>query len=258
MITDSFDISSEPIVTPEAFFGKREKLCDICIATYSKLIFEDVLERYQCEKLCEIEICDGNRSVYGFEHNGVKIGFFLSHIGSALAGNNIVEVGAHVGATKYIFFGSAGSLDGEATKGKFVVPTSACRDEGMSYHYAPPSDYIDIKNSGKVARIFDGLKVPYVRGKIWTTDALYRETKKNAALRKNEGCIAVEMETAGLEAVCDFHGFELYVFLMTGDVLDTEEYNRGELSGVNHCISNFDVALKIAEKIGGGETCSES
>lgn len=30
--------------------------------------------------------------------------------------------------------------------------------------------------------------------------------------RKSEGCIAVEMELAGMQAVCDFYNIELYDF----------------------------------------------
>jgi uridine phosphorylase len=40
--------------------------------------------------------------------------------------------------------GIAGTLDQEATTGKYVIPTAAYLDEGMSYHYASPSDYISI------------------------------------------------------------------------------------------------------------------
>ena len=88
-----------------------------------------------------------------------------------------------------------------------------------------PSDFIDIKNSGKLEDIFEELKLPYVSGRIWTTDAPYRETKTALSERKKDGCIAVEMEVAGVQAVCDFYGIELYSFLMTGDLLDSDEYN---------------------------------
>lgn len=35
--------------------------------------------------------------------------------------------------------------------------------------------------------------MPYVEGKTWTTDGLYRETEGKIALRKEQGCITVEM-----------------------------------------------------------------
>ena len=89
--------------------------------------------------------------------------------------------------------------------GKNIIPTQAYRDEGLSYHYATAADYIDIKSSDKLAEVFKELRLPYVQGRVWTTDAIYRETKTAVAKRKNDGCIAVEMELAGMQAVCDFH-----------------------------------------------------
>ena len=49
--------------------------------------------------------------------------------------------------------------------------------------------------------IFKALELPYVMGKVWTTDAIYRETRNLVEKRKSEGCIAVEMELAGMQAV---------------------------------------------------------
>lgn len=71
--------------------------------------------------------------------------------------------------------------------------------------------------SDRVRAFFDQEQLPYVCGRIWTTDALYRETVNQVAARRAEGCIAVEMEIAGVEAVCDYLGFELYPFLVTED-----------------------------------------
>mgnify|MGYP000211236084 FL=1 len=48
-------------------------------------------------------------------------------------------------------FGSCGSLDKEATDGKFILPTEAYRGEGLSYYFAEPQDYIKIKNTDKLA-----------------------------------------------------------------------------------------------------------
>jgi hypothetical protein len=52
--------------------------------------------------------------------------------------------------------------------------------------------------------------------------------------RKSEGCLAVEMELAGVEALCAFYGLELYNFLEAGDVLEESGYDTKELAGANH------------------------
>jgi len=85
-----------------------------------------------------------------------------------------------------------------------------------------------------------------VTGPVWTTDAFYRETRDQVRARQAEGCLAVEMELAGVQAVCDFHGFALYDFLVTGDVLDAPVYEVGELQSANHDMDKLRIALELA------------
>ena len=85
-------------------------------------------------------------------------------------------------------FGGAGCLDKDIARGKIMIPTEAYRDEGTSYHYAPAADYITIKNSHVVADFMKQANIPYVLGKTWTTDAIYRETRDNFEKRRPFRC----------------------------------------------------------------------
>lgn len=234
------------------FFGEKGKICDIAIATFSREIFPAVLKLFENEKIGEMKAANRIKPVYLLNVNNLKIAFYLSEIGASLSGTDIIEVNWMTGAKKFILFGSAGSLDKETTKGKYVIPYEAYRDEGMSYHYASPKDYIQIKNAEVMENIFKALELPYVMGKVWTTDAIYRETRNLVEKRKSEGCIAVEMELAGMQAVCDFYNIELYDFLVTGDIVDQLEYTSEGLHDANHNLDKFYVALKIAEMINKG------
>jgi len=249
MIIDSFDIESEAIISPENFFGERCSICDIAIGTFSREIYAAVLDHFSCEKIGEMKAANRIKPVYVLEINKKKIAFYLSEIGASLSGTDIIEVSWLTGATKFILFGSAGSLDKEKTKGKYVVPSESYRDEGMSYHYAAPADYISIKNADVVEAFFMEQGLPYIKGKVWTTDAIYRETRNQVAKRKEDGCIAVEMELAGMQAVCDFYNMELYDFLVTGDVVDQVNYTGEGLHEANHDIGKLTVALKLAESL---------
>ena len=251
MITDSFDNQSEAIISPRAFFGEQKKICDIAVATFSREILSNVLGRYPNEVIGEIKAVNHIRSLYLIEVEGMKLGFYLTEVGSMACSTDIIEVNWKIGADKFILFGSCGDLDPDKTSGKYIIPTAAYRDEGMSYHYAPPSDYIDIRNSDLMEGIFDEMNLPYVKGRVWTTDAIYMETRGHVEKRKEEGCIAVEMELAGVQAVCDYHGFELYDFLCAGDVVDQADYTPEGLHDANHSMDKFDVAVKIAKKISG-------
>lgn len=249
MITDSFDVQSKPIIGLQDVYGEQQHLVDVCIITFSEVIYQNILASYPCQQIGEISACNGGIPIYAFTDRGQKCAFYLSRVGSALASQCLLEANWLTGATKFILFGSAGSLDYEKTVNRFVIPTEAYRDEGMSYHYAPPADYITVKNSGKVSAVFEALRVPFVEGKTWTTDAILRETAGQMAKRKAEGCLTVEMEIAGVQAVCDFHGLELYAFVVTGDVLSEDSYTLGTLADANHNMNKFQLALELARRI---------
>ncbi len=249
MITESYSEEREALFTPGASLGKRKYLCDTAIATFSGEIYQAVIDKYPHREVGNICSANGSKPIYAIEINGKEIVFYLSSIGACLAGIDIIEMQWQTGIKNFIIFGSCGALDNDATNGKYIIPTQAYRDEGMSYHYAPPADYMEIKNSERLAEIFEKLRLPFVKGRIWTTDAPYRETKTAVEKRKKDGCLAVEMELAGVQAVCDFHEIELYSFVMTGDVLDGEEYVIEGLDEANHCLDNFNIAVKIAELI---------
>ena len=246
MITDCYDINTEPIVKLESFYGEAKKIVDTCLMVLSSEIHTHLLNTYKCEQIGVFTACNGNIPIYKMNYKGKNIAFYLSHIGSALASGMCCDVQWLTGATNFIMFGSCGSLDREKTEGKFIIPTESYRGEGASYYYAEPADYIKIKNSQKLARIFDELKVPYVCGRVWTTDSMLRETQGLVAKRKDEGCIAVEMELAGVQAVCDFYGFELYDFLEAGDVLESSGYEIEGLKGANHNLGKLYIALETA------------
>lgn len=248
MITDSFD-RSEPIVGPEAFYGPQKHLCELCLLTFSSEIYRHILDRFPWQPLAKIGGVNGGKPLRMLEYKGMKLAFALAGVGAPVAGTDVEEINWLCGAEKFILFGSAGSLNGEKTAGKYVVPTEAYRDEGFSYHYAPAADYIRIRNAEQVAACMEELHLPYVRGRVWTTDAFYRETRRNLEARQADGCIAVDMELAGVQAVCDFHGFELYDFLVTGDVLDAPEYDRCGLDAANHQTDKLYTALELALRV---------
>ncbi|MBQ7989741.1 MAG: nucleoside phosphorylase [Oscillospiraceae bacterium] len=249
MITDAYDPCSEPIITPASFHGEKKELYSVAIGTFSREIYAEVLNMYPNEQIGQLSSVNWVRPIHTIEADGSVFVFYLSEIGSCMASEDVIEINHVTGAGHFILFGSAGALAPDVTSGKYVIPTSAYRDEGMSYHYAPPADYIRIKNADFVADVFSKNDLPHVCGKVWTTDALYMETRDKVQKRKSEGCIAVEMELAGVQAVCDHYGIELYHFLMTGDVVDQPDYAPEGLSEANHEMNNFFNALKIARSI---------
>lgn len=249
MITDSFDSKTEPLFTPASFIGEKRHVCDVCLLTFSNVIFDALQKRFELSEIGRKRCVNGDRPFYLFEYEGKTIATMICGIGATIAGGDIEELNWYTGATKFVLFGSAGSLNREATSGRYVIPTEAYRDEGMSYHYAKPADYIAVKGADRVTEIFRSLGFPYVAGRVWTTDAFYRETRAQFECRRSEGCIAVDMEVAGVQAVCDFYGFELYDFLVTGDGFDAPVYEKDGLHGANHDLDKLWIALEIAKQV---------
>ncbi len=188
--------------------------------------------------------------IYSFEHNGKTIGFFRSCIGGAAAAGLLEEITA-MGAKRVLYFGSCGSLDKDITAGHLLVPTEAYRDEGTSYHYAPPSDFIEVRSADRLAEIFDELSVPHIKTKTWTTDAIYRETQNNMAKRRSAGCSVVEMECASIMAAAQFRGIEAYQFLYAADCLDGEQWDSRILGKMPDDMREriFKIAIETASRL---------
>ncbi len=240
MIHETLDQKSEPLLTPEAFYGKHEKICDVCVITFSCKVIEWALQNLSCEKVAEIGCCNGNRPIYLTEWKGKKIAFYMTFVSSSGAATCLEEVRCLTGCRDYVVFGSCGTLNGQLTDGKLIIPTHAYRDEGLSYHYIAASEYIEMKDWKKVADFMEERKISYLTGRTWTTDALYRETSGKAAKLRKDGCITVEMELAGLQAVCEYHGLSLQAFLFASDYLDSEDWHN-ELLGSEH---EWDMQIK--------------
>ena len=195
-IEKSFDDKSEALITPEKIYGNHERIADICIVTFSHVVHDKVLKTYSCKKVANSGTANGKIPIYFIEEKNIL--FYLSPIGSAVAGTVLDEVRCLTKACKFIVFGSCGILDENKCSGKIIVPTEAYRDEGFSYHFEKAADYIEISKSPVLIKILNDLHIENISGRTWTTDAIYRETVNNKNIRKSEGCICVEMECAGL------------------------------------------------------------
>lgn len=250
-IIDSFDSEKSSTINLCDTYPKSDHTLDVCILNFSYKIMDALIE----DGLIELLDADIVRSIACkypvYVCKGTNIGIVKTTVGAPVAATLIEEIGYIFSCNKFVMFGSCGGLDKEIPSNKLIVPTYAYRDEGMSYHYAPASDYIEIKNHEKVSKILTELNIDHVKGKTWTTDAFYRETRRNMLRRRSEGCIAVEMEVSACQAVADFRGYEFYDFLYRADNLDSSKWERGILSSlsIDARLQHFFIALEIAKRI---------
>ena len=137
--------------------------------------------------------------------DGKRLAVLHPGIGAPMAAASLEQAIA-LGCRKFVACGGAGVLDKEIAVGHILVPATAVRDEGTSYHYLAPAREVSASAEGIAAieRALRAEQVEYVVSKTWTTDAPYRETPAKIRRRKAEGCLTVEMEAAAFFAVAQF------------------------------------------------------
>lgn len=140
--------------------------------------------------------------VYQLDSGPVVAGWALGAPAAVMAAEKLFSLGVD----KLLFTGWCGSLSPSAPAGSLILPQWAVSEEGTSAHYPVPrrpraaTDLIDALEAAAVRR-----EVRPIRGPVWTTDAVYRETRAKIARYASEGVLAVEMETSALLAVAAFY-----------------------------------------------------
>ncbi len=239
---DTFDPDSPEIIFAASHHPPLEGFPETIVITFQDETFRVL------EQLCPTEVVAKHHAgrdipIYRLNWNGRSIGICQTLLGGpGTAG--LLEEALAMGAKKILLYGSCGVLDSALVAGHFILPTAAYRDEGVSYHYLPVGDYVDIPTAERLGEIFDGLNLPYVKGRVWTTDAFYRETRNNMAKRKADGCVAVDMECASAMAVGQFRGAEVYQFLYAEDSLDGDAWDRRTMGAVP--ASSYEKYLRVA------------
>lgn len=249
-IIDTFDNKTKEILHPTNIVDKIENFPEVTILVFRERFFNYLQEDFGMKVIGHIN-AGGFIPIYKIKFNDKEFAITMTIIGGAGTAAMAEELIA-MGSKKILIYGTCGTLDKDILKGHFVIPTVAYRDEGTSYHYVEPSDYIEVKTADKLCSIFDELDIPYVKGKTWTTDALYRETVGNMKKRKEDGCIVVEMECASIMAVGQFRNIPVYQFLYGDDTLDGTQWDRRKLDDTSTKLMEkniLELGFKIAEKL---------
>jgi len=134
------------------------------------------------------------------------------------------------GARRIIFLGWCGAVSKQAQIGDIILPTSALVDEGTSRNYAVPDNGQSKPASAMVSLIEQVLgdnRVDFHSGTIWTTDAVYRETREKVEKYQKQGVLAVEMEVSALYSVARFRDVELSAMLVVSDELSAFKWRPG-------------------------------
>ena len=253
MLCNEFDPERRAIINPEdCYHHPEEGFPEICVGIFSKPIMEWVLAQHGGEEISHFGCCIGAIPIYKVKAFDTEIALFMPLVGGPGAASTMEE-SIPQGGRCFVYFGAAGVLVKGVSHGKLLLPTAAVRDEGLSYHYLPPADQVELDPESVDAcrGALDGLGVPYVEGKTWTTDAFFRETRRKAARRREQGCVSVEMECASLAAVAQFRGVRFAQFFYATDTVDDGGWDSGILheKGVGLEEVCFQAAVETGKRL---------
>lgn len=226
---------------------KKKNVPEHCVITFFSDVIKRMLDEGRLKKVGEFKTCTVVLPIYETECNGRPIGIVQGYLGAAGSGAQLEELIA-MGFEKFIVCGAAGVLKKDIQVGHLIIPYSAVRDEGLSYHYLEPSREVEC-NKQALECITNYLKInqiPFVKAKTWTTDSFYRETEEKIALRVSEGCVTVEMEAAAFFAVSKFRNVVLGQILHGGDDLSGIKWDaRNWVSREDLRINLVDLSMAI-------------
>ncbi len=245
-----FDPNKQAKLQPASIIHK-ENAPKACVITFFKEVINKKLESGELEQIGSSYSETVNIPVYETKYNSCPVGLVGGFVGAAGSAALLEELIAS-GFEKFIVCGGAGVLRRDIQVGHLVLPYAAVRDEGVSYHYIEPSREIECNPDALavIERILKEEKIPYIKAKTWTTDAIFRETEAKIAKRVSEGCATVEMEAAAFFAVSKFRNVLLGQILYGGDDLSGIEWDQRSWVSRESIRENLvDLCLKIAAEL---------
>jgi uridine phosphorylase len=185
--------------------------------------------------------------LYEFEHANERLGIIGCAVGASFAVLVAEQLFAS-GCRFLISMTSAGQIVSLAPPPYFMLIDRALRDEGTSYHYLPPSEFVeaDDRLAETVMNEFSAAAQPIFRGASWTTDAPFRETAAAIEQCRARNILAVEMEAAGLYAFARFRGNPVLCFAhVTNQMAVVEgDFEKGEEDGSSASLDVIAIAAR--------------
>ena len=221
-----FDPDKTALIEPSFRYG-NETPPEFCVLPMYEALIKNLESRGKLEKIAALCSLLVSLDIYKLNFDGKSVLVVYPGLTAPFA-VGMFERLISLGCRKFVACGACGVLKPELKNGVVIIPDSALRDEGTSYHYLPPSRTVEM--NPEVVNILEAVlkkhHINYEIGKTWTTDAFYRETKGKIAKRKEEGCIAVEMECSAFLAVSKFRSVLFGQYLTASDDVSGDEWDR--------------------------------
>ena len=168
-----------------------------------------------------------SRLFFGYENSSVGlVGPFIGAPYAVILLESLIEWNIR----EVVFLGWCGAVSGDVAIGDVIIPDRAFIDDGTSKNYADgqisetfPSDSIQERIKSALTKN----EVPFHEGPVWSTDAIFRETKEKILYYQKKNALAVEMEAAALFAAGSFRHIDVGCVLIVSDELSSLKWKPG-------------------------------
>ena len=175
-----------------------------------------------------------------FDLAGYQVGIVGRVVGASFAVLVAEELFAS-GCQLLVSLTSAGQITPAGPPPYFVVIDRALRDEGTSYHYAPPSEFAEADPElVKCAAAALAARGPRsIVGASWTTDAPFRETIGAIEAARTKAILAVEMEAAALYTFAHAAGVQVLCLAHVANTMGQagDDFDKDEADGTHDALA---------------------
>lgn len=221
-----FDPNAEALLNPKDVCPEIDLPGHVVMCFFREVI-EKVVKEHNAKLIYTFSCESSDHPLYEMDYQGKRVAFITPGVGAPMAVGLMEEV-IQMGGRHFMAVGGCGVLEKEIATGQVLVPVTAIRGEGVSYHYLPATHEINMNFRPQMAieMTLKEHKVPFDRVKTWTTDAFFRETPAKVAYYREQGAQVVEMETSAFMAVSEFRGVEFGQILYGGDLVHPDGWDK--------------------------------
>ena len=191
-------------------------------------------------------------TMYTGEYEGIKI---TTINGGRFSADTAIttEVVCNAEIKNIIRIGTCGALDEKMQIGDLIVVDSVIRGDGVTPYYVDEKFITtpDKKLTETLIAVAKGMGSQVYTGKVWTTDALLRETREVVEAKRKEGAVAVDMVSSCLLTISQLYNVKAASILAVSDNLITGE--MGFMNPLYYMAETklIEIALQTIKKLEG-------
>jgi uridine phosphorylase len=191
-------------------------------------------------------------TMYTGEYEGIKI---TTINGGRFSADTAIttEVVCNAEIKNIIRIGTCGALNEKMQIGDLIVVDGVIRGDGVTPYYVDEKFITtpDKKLTDTLIEVAKGMGSQVYTGKVWTTDAILRETREVVETKRKEGAIAVDMVSSCLLTISQLYNVKAASILAVSDNVITGE--MGFMNPFYYMAETklIEIALQTIKKLEG-------